>query len=642
MPTKISDKVYNWCTSDISISSVLARNPHQPPGEAAKSLYGSAGISISEKKPSVERKPATPEDLERAYQCGKFGPTRPSELFLRVFHDAIVTLESDPLMGVCSPSLLGSCGAIPLSVIAPLADICRHMSNLIAKAQKEVFLATNYWMDSQASQLITDSLKELSRRAGERGEKVVVKIMYDRGNPKQVLKNHKLMSIEEYTGKNIRLPSPEEAPNIHMQVVNFHRPTFGTFHSKFMVVDRIYGIVSSNNIQDNWNLEMMTHLEGPIVDSLYDVCLISWNEALDPPLPSHSTPAVNGGLPTFDDPTFHSLFDAAGNLLVPSRGDAPKIRDMVAEGNQLKLPLHAPGDPHYDSTIAGEVARMQACFSPHGSESRVGLVNKHLNISTRIEQEPTAPECQPGEEMAPFIPHPVHEPFPIALVNRKPWGAPNHSCVNTPQNEAWLSAIRNATRSVFIQTPDLNAKPLIPELLRAIKRGVEVTYYVCLGYNDAGELLPKQGGTNEMIASQLYKELKGGEKKRLHVGYYVAKDQIMPIHNQFQKRACHIKLMIVDSHLGIQGNGNQDTQSWYHSQEVNIMIDSEMICKAWEDGIRRNQNTHLYGMASQEDGIWRDIYGSEAPGAIGKDPGKFSWAKGMVGAVQRVRGIGGF
>ncbi len=37
-------------------------------------------------------------------------------------------------------------------------------------------------MDSDAFRLITDSLKELSRRAGERGVRAVVKIMYDKGN----------------------------------------------------------------------------------------------------------------------------------------------------------------------------------------------------------------------------------------------------------------------------------------------------------------------------------------------------------------------------------------------------------------------------------------------------------------------------
>ena len=100
--------------------------------------------------------------------------------------------------------------------------------------------------------------------------------------------------------------------------------------------------------------------------------------------------------------------------------------------------------------------------------------------------------------------------------------------------------------------------------------------------------------------------------------------------------------MIVDSKIGIQGSGNQDAQSWYHSQEVNIMIESSLICEAWEDALRRNQNTHIYGWVSQEDGIWRDSEGKEAEGSIGVDPGHFSWAKGVVGAIDRVRGVGGF
>ncbi|KAE9971731.1 hypothetical protein BLS_004335 [Venturia inaequalis] len=644
MPTTISDKVYAWCTSKDSVSNELAKDRSLSPGDAVKKLYGEGdGIHLSEKKALPHREPATQEELERAFQCGNFGPTRPSELFLRIFHDALLPLEHDPMMGCVSPSLMGSYGAIPLTIIAPLPDICRHMSNLIARAEKEVFLATNYWMDSDASRLITDALKELSKRAGARGEKAVVKILYDRGNPKQVIKNHQKVTVEEYTGKNIMMPSPDEAPHLDIQVENFHRPTFGTFHSKFMTVDRKYAVISSNNIQDNDNMEMMTHLEGPIVDSLYDVCLVSWHEALEPPMPSHSTPAAIGGLPTFDDPSFHAMFDQSGQLLVPDRGDARDVKEVVADGNSVRLALHAPADPHYDPSIAAEITRMQSVLSPNsGTKTRMELVTEHLNRATHQKREGTAPPCRPDEEMAPYIPHAVHEPFPIALVNRKPWGAPNHSCVNTPQNEAWLSALRNAKSNVFIQTPDLNAEPLIPAILEAVRRGIEVTYYVCLGYNDAGELLPFQGGTNDMIANKLYTELDAKDRVRLHVGYYVGKDQVMPIHNKFKTRSCHIKLMIVDDHIGIQGNGNQDTQSWFHSQETNIMIDSSAHCLAWKEGIRRNQNTHLYGMASQNDGLWRDGDGHEAPGAIGKDPGRFSWAKGVVGAVQRVRGAGGF
>jgi phosphatidylserine/phosphatidylglycerophosphate/cardiolipin synthase-like enzyme len=78
-------------------------------------------------------------------------------------------------------------------------------------------------------------------------------MIYDRGNIKQVIKNHQTVTPKEYTDDKIKLPHPEEIPNIDIQVVNYHRPALGTFHSRFMVVDRKYGVVSSNNIQVSSN-----------------------------------------------------------------------------------------------------------------------------------------------------------------------------------------------------------------------------------------------------------------------------------------------------------------------------------------------------------------------------------------------------
>ncbi|KAJ4366777.1 hypothetical protein N0V83_007302 [Neocucurbitaria cava] len=636
MASRISDKIFQFCTDPNSVSALYARDPTQSPEDYAKKLYGGQHYAITEKKPPHERRALTKEDMDRARQCGNWGKTEPSELFLHCFHDALCSLEHDHLAGVISPSLMGSHGIIPLTILAPLPDIARHMANLIARAEKEVFLATNFWVSSNASRLITDSLLELSKRAGERGQRVVVKVMYDRGNIKQVVDNHQIMSVSQYTSDAVKLPSPDQIPHIDMEVQNFHRPMLGTFHSKYMVVDRRIAIVQSNNIQDNDNLEMMTHLEGAIVDSFYDVALLSWERAPKPPLPCHNDPAMAATTNTFSHPSFLGLFDENGKLKVPSAGNPDSL---MGQGHEHQA-MNTAGDPHYDTDIGAEIRRLQSALSPQNGETQMSKVSKHLNLATKLDLQGTAPDCPPDEEMTPMIPHKVHEPFPIAMVNRRPWGAINHACVNVPQNEAWLSALRNAKSSVFIQTPDLNAEPLIPAIKEAVRRGVEVTYYVCLGYNDSGELLPFQGGTNEMVANKLYLSLEDDERQRLHVHYYVAKDQIRPIHNKFKKRSCHVKLMIVDGHVGIQGNGNQDTQSWYHSMEVNIMIDSYEVCAGWLEGIARNQNTHQYGAASKEDGIWRDESGNEAEGAIGKDPGRFSWAKGIVGAVQRVRGAG--
>jgi phosphatidylserine/phosphatidylglycerophosphate/cardiolipin synthase-like enzyme len=63
--------------------------------------------------------------------------------------------------------------------------------------------------------------------------------------------------------------------------------------------------------------------------------------------------------------------------------------------------------------------------------------------------------------------------------------------------------------------------------------------------------------------------------------------------------------MQIDDQVAIQGNGNQDTQSWYHSAEVNVMVDSALIVKDWMETLNRQQNTLAFGKID-DDGIWRD------------------------------------
>jgi phosphatidylserine/phosphatidylglycerophosphate/cardiolipin synthase-like enzyme len=146
-----------------------------------------------------------------------------------------------------------------------------------------------------------------------------------------------------------------------------------------------------------------------------------------------------------------------------------------------------------------------------------------------------------------------------------------------------------------------------------------------------------------VVVHSLYQQLDHPEEQqRLRVHWYTAKDMNRPINAKFKKRSCHIKLLIADGRVAVQGSGNQDTQSWFHSMEINIMIDSVEVCEAWREIVERNQNTGRFGKVSTNDGVWRDEEGAGVEGCIGVDPGKFSWAKGIIGAVQRVRGAGGF
>jgi hypothetical protein len=294
-------------------------------------------------------------------------------------------------------------------------------------------------------------------------------------------------------------------------------------------------------------MEMMSHFEGPIVNSLYDTALLSWSNVLDPQLPGILSPPLWNGCPTFEDPQYTSLVDAQGNFKMPEFEQSAD--GSAAEADKLgRLPSHLPGSPQYDTSIATEIIRNNAQFRPIGDgETHLQLVCDHLNRATKSKLTPSAPESSSAaDRFTPFIPHPPHPVFPIALVNRKPAGAPNNSAIHVPQNAAWLAGLRYAKTKVFIQSPDINAKPLLPEIIAAVRRGIEVECWMCLGYNDAGELLPGQGGTNEMIADQLREELKSdGEevKAKLKLGWYTAKDQDRVVHHKESGRSCHSKLM---------------------------------------------------------------------------------------------------
>ncbi|CAF3434552.1 unnamed protein product [Fusarium graminearum] len=637
----VSPYVYDLCQATETVTSELAKDPSQSPGDIVKKLYGQHEHALHHNASTQKTTPPPSppneaiETIQKALDCGHWGSTIPSQLFLQAFADALQCLDEDPLAGVVSPPLMGSHGTMPLTVIAPLADVMRHTANLIARAEKEVFLITCSWAPSVAQRLIRGALIELSKRAGQRGERVIVKVMYDKASPANAINPHQNIKPKSYTAKLVDLPSPEEIPNIDMEVVSLHRFVLGTLHAKFCVVDRRVAAVMSNNTEDNDNLEMMVHVEGPIVDSIYDTALITWQNGLHPQLPScDSPPASEGGI--------------TSPVKRPDYKDATVTEERtgtVTETGHEKLTReHTPEDPHFDDDIAGEVIRMQTSYSEKAGETRLQAANRKLNVAAPTPVEPSGPEIQAGEEMTPYILSSNDtKPVPMALVSRPPYGAIDSKSVRVPQNEAWLSLIRHAQRNIFIQTPDLNAGPLIPAIIDAVKRGVEVTYYVCFGYNDPGEMIPGQGGTNDQISQTLVASLpeNSSERELLHIYNYVGKDQDHPIHQSFKSRSCHIKLLIVDECVGIQGSGNQDTQSWFHSQEINVMVDSVEICQKWREGIDRNQNTKKFGRVAK-DGIWRDDSGKPGKGYMGNPGTVMGLVKGAMGMVQKWKGPGGF
>lgn len=169
---------------------------------------------------------------------------------------------------------------------------------------------------------------------------------------------------------------------------------------------------------------MMTHIEGPIVDSFYDMSLISWHNQLKPPLPSHNSPAATGGLPSFESRTPSQTFTKDGTLEdhtlsnsftsathghqdqavladgkqscfegqnTSSGGDARTLEEVTRDGNDSQfLREHTSKDPHYDPDIAAEVTRAQSVLSPRGSETRMNAVTRHLST---YPSRPRIPQC---------------------------------------------------------------------------------------------------------------------------------------------------------------------------------------------------------------------------------------------------------
>jgi hypothetical protein len=74
---------------------------------------------------------------------------------------------------------------------------------------------------------------------------------------------------------------------------------------------------------------------------------------------------------------------------------------------------------------------------------------------------------------------------------------------------------------------------------------------VFAGYNDQGEMLPMQGGTNSKVYAKMCETLNKegqGKRKNLKACWYTAKDRNMPIDASKKERSCHGTCLHIPSH----------------------------------------------------------------------------------------------
>lgn len=116
----------------------------------------------------------------------------------------------------------------------------------------------------------------------------------------------------------------------------------------------------------------MTHLEGPIVDSLYDMFLLTWHETFKPPLPLIKKPANHDAENnTYEMQSFLDLIEDYPNVLVN------KAKSLNDSGR--KLPKLNAGESHHDDDIAGEMLRAQSNLTPESGQRLMDLITAHLS-----------------------------------------------------------------------------------------------------------------------------------------------------------------------------------------------------------------------------------------------------------------------
>jgi len=338
----------------------------------------------------------------------------------------------------------------------------------------------------------------------------------------------------------------EKLNNIDLDIINYHEAPLGTFHSKFAVIDRQVALVNSNNINIRSNVEMMCQFEGDIVNSIYDCFLVSWYTAFkNPPgLPCVSTPAVAS----------RKFYFGKRNAFVDKEHNPEEAQAKTMDETHVDHEDHAIDPAH-------EVFNMSERYDKENHFSTARPINERLNVMEKAEETFTDHET----DFAPFYFHTPHEPVPMAMVNRQPQKIPGHFDLHNPQNAVWLQGRSHLTRAnaglklakneVFIHSPVFNASPVVQAVLDSCKRGVTVTLYIDLGFNDFAEgVVPFQGGTSDSVRKRMMEELsKCGKQQYLKWHWYVAKDQKAPLRFENQSRNNHVKFMQVDGQVSIMG-----------------------------------------------------------------------------------------
>ena len=173
---------------------------------------------------------------------------------------------------------------------------------------------------------------------------------------------------------------------------------------------------------------------------------------------------------------------------------------------------------------------------------------------------------------------------PILVVGHNARALPFPTSENdSPQAQAFLTAVNGATRILRLQSPNLNEPAMIDAIVRAVQRGVEVDLLLSKQHEQTGESLPGRGGSNDDTLKKMMDTLGASACKGLHVRWF-SRDGRAPVESKGAPSS-HVKYLAIDDQVTIMGSANQDVQSWRNSREVNVVVDGADLAKTYRDAV---------------------------------------------------------
>ncbi|KAF2812130.1 uncharacterized protein BDZ99DRAFT_383036 [Mytilinidion resinicola] len=198
-----------------------------------------------------------------------------------------------------------------------------------------------------------------------------------------------------------------------------------------------------------------------------------------------------------------------------------------------------------------------------------------------------------------FLPSPHHLNPRFAPFSSSPPLSPP-----TPLNTLLLTLLARANSSIYIQTPNLTAPPVLTALLRALRRGVAVHIRTSARLMILEQLVTA-GTTTTRCVRKLVRRHRAllssataarDEDEEAGVGLVAPgalRVEFFEPLGGFRKEGMeggepqqsHLKLLIVDEAATVLGSGNLDRASWYTSQELGVAFFDGGVAGAVRGGV---------------------------------------------------------